>query len=93
MWVTDCYAIHIILLYDGNNPAITRLQMQLMCWDVDIIHHNDPHLVDADYWSQLGADICFDPLFKSYLNFNRGLHKKFPAPTSLPIKPENMPYY
>jgi hypothetical protein len=70
VWVTDCYAICFILSYDGNNPAISRLQMRLMCWDVDVVHQNDSHLVDADYWSRLGADICFDPLFKSYLDFD-----------------------
>jgi hypothetical protein len=31
VWVTDCYAICFILSYDGNNPAILRLQMRLMC--------------------------------------------------------------
>ena len=93
VWVTDCYAAHFILSYDGNNPAILRLQMRLMCWDVDIVHRNDIHLTDANYWSRLGADICFDPLFKSYLNFDQGLRQRFPAPTSLPMKPENMPYY
>jgi hypothetical protein len=41
-----------------------------MFWDVDIVHRHDIHLTDADYWSQLGADICFDPLFKSYLDFD-----------------------
>jgi hypothetical protein len=64
-----------------------------MCWDVDIVHRNDIHLTDADYWSRLGADICFDPLFKSYLDFDRGIRERCPAPTSLPMKPENMPYY
>ncbi len=56
---------------------------------------NDSYLVDADYWSRLGADVyvCFDPLFKSYLDFDRGLRQRFPAPVTLPIKPENMPYY
>jgi hypothetical protein len=44
--------------------------MHLMFWDVDIVHRHDIHLTDADYWSQLGADICFDPLFKSYLDFD-----------------------
>ena len=73
VWVTDCYAARFILSYDGNNPAVLRLQMRLMCWDVDIVHRNDIHLTDADYWSRLGADICFDPLFKSYLDFDQGL--------------------
>ena len=67
--------------------------MRLMCWDDDIIHRNNIHLTDADYWSRLGADICFDPLFKSYLDFNRGLRQRFAAPTSLPMKLENMSYY
>ena len=93
VWVTDCYAIRFILSYDGNNPAILRLQMRLMCWDVDIVHRNDIHLTDADYWSWLGADICFDPQFKGYLDFNRSLRTEFPAPTDLPMRPENMPYY
>ncbi len=38
VWVTDCYAVCFILSYDGNNSAILWLQMQLMCWDVDIVH-------------------------------------------------------
>jgi hypothetical protein len=44
VWVTDCYAIRFILSYDGNNPAILRLQMRLMCWDVTIVHWNDSYL-------------------------------------------------
>jgi hypothetical protein len=92
-WVTDCYATRFILSYDGNNPAVMRLQMRLMCWDINIVHRNDTHLTDADYWSRLGADICFDPLFKSYLDFDRGLCERCPVPTSLPMKPEKMPYY
>ena len=63
VWVTDCYAIKFILSYEGGNPAILRLQMRLMCWDVDIVHRPDTELVDADYWSRLGVDIDFDPLF------------------------------
>jgi hypothetical protein len=93
VWVTDCYAIRFILSYDGNNPAVLWLQMRLMCWDVDIVHRNNIHLTDADYWSHLGADICYDPLFKSYLDFDRGLRQKFPVPTKLPMLPVNMPYY
>lgn len=49
VWVADCYAARFILSYDGNNPAILRLQMRLMCWDVDIGYRNDIHLTDVDY--------------------------------------------
>ncbi len=93
MWVTDCYAIRFILSYDGNNPAILSLQMRLMCWDVDIVHQNDSHLTNANYWSWLGANFYFDPLFKSYLDFDWGLSKRFPVQHTLPMKSENMPYY
>jgi hypothetical protein len=91
--VTDCYAIKFILLYEGGNPAILRLQMRLMCWDVDIVHRPDVELVDADYWSQLGADLNFDPLYRKYLELTRQTRKSHPAPTDLPMRPENMPYY
>ena len=66
-WVTDCYAIKFILSYDGRNSAILRLQMRFMCWDMDIEHRNDHWLTDADYFSRLGADLCFDPLLKNYI--------------------------
>jgi len=58
IWVTDCYALKYILSYDGCNPAILRLQMRFMCWDMDIIHRNDHFLGHADYFSRLGADLC-----------------------------------
>jgi hypothetical protein len=69
VWVTDCYAVWFILSYDRNNPAILRLQMWLMCWDVTIVHRNDTYLADADYWSRQGEDICFNPDFRDYLQF------------------------
>jgi len=47
VWVTNCYAIKFILSYEGGNLAILRLQMRLMCWDVDIVHRPDTELVDA----------------------------------------------
>jgi hypothetical protein len=93
VWVTDCYAFCFILLYDRNNPAILWMQMQLMCWDADVIHQNDTYLAKADYWLQLGKDICFNPYFRDYLQFDRSLCAEFPAPTDLPMFPQNMPYY
>ncbi len=64
-----------------------------MCWDVDIIHRPDHELFNADYWSQLGTNIEFDPLFCNYLLYVMDLRKSHPAPTDLPMRPENMPYY
>jgi hypothetical protein len=56
--VTDGYAPKFILSYDGKNPALLRLQMQFMCWDMVIEHRNDHCLVDADYFSRVRADLC-----------------------------------
>jgi hypothetical protein len=42
---------------------------------------------------QLGADLCFDPLLKTYLELTQSFFKENPPPTSLPMQPENMPYY
>jgi hypothetical protein len=69
VWVIDCYTIKFLLPYDSGNPAILQLQMRLMCWDVDIVHRPDLHLVDADYWSCLGVNVDFDPLFQDYLEY------------------------
>ncbi len=69
VWVKDCYAVKFLLSYEGSNPVILCLQMRLMCWDVDIIHRPDSELVNADYWSHLGANINFDPLFCDYLDY------------------------
>jgi hypothetical protein len=93
VWTTDCYAIKVILSYDSANPVIMRLQMHLMCWDVHILHQNDHYIADADYWSQLGADLSFDPLFKAYLELTWSLCLENPPPSSFPMQPENMPYY
>ena len=63
VWVIGNYAIKFILFYKGGNPAILHLQMRLMCWDdVDIVHHLDPELVGAKYWSHLGVNLDFNPL-------------------------------
>jgi hypothetical protein len=67
--------------------------MRLMCWDVDIVHRSNDFLVDADYWSRLNKDLCYDPTFQEYLQFVSSFRTAHPPPTALPIQPENMPYY
>ena len=93
VWVTDCYALKYVLSYDGRNPAILRLQMRFMCWDMVIEHRNDHWLTDADYFSRLGADLCYDPLFKEYIQQVHALHRRSPAPTEMPIAPDHQPYF
>ena len=67
--------------------------MRLMCLDVDIVHRPGVELIDADYWSQIGADLNFDPLYCKYLQLTRQTRQSHPAPTDLPMRPKNMPYY
>lgn len=89
-WITDCIALRFLLSYDGNNPALLRLQMRIMLWSCDIVHRNAEHLGDADYLSRLGADLDYDPLVRTYLNFTTRLRELYP-PVDGPVRPENMP--
>ena len=93
IWVTDSYAIRFIMTYDGPNPAVLRLQMRFMCWNVRIVHRNDIWLVAPDYLSRLDADLCYDPLLREYVQRTAALRTANPVPSDLPMKPENMPYY
>jgi hypothetical protein len=93
VWVTDCCAIKFLLSYDGANQAILCLQMQLMGWDVDIVHRTNDYLVDANYWLQLDSNSCYNPLFKKYLHLVAELQQTHPPPTELPMRTEHLPYY
>ena len=64
-----------------------------MCWDMDIIHRNDHFLGDADYFSRLGADLCYNPLLHDYIQQIHAFKQRSPSPTVMPMNPENMPYY
>jgi hypothetical protein len=90
--VTDCYAVKFILSYDRANQAILCLQMRLMGWDVDIVHRTNNYLADANYWSHLDADLCYNPSFQCHLHLVAELRKKHPPPTNLPMQATNMPY-
>jgi hypothetical protein len=93
VWVTDCYAIKFILSYSGGNPAVLRLQMRLMGWDMDAIHWPDKDLVDTDYWLHLDANLCHYPLLQQYQRLTYALKRDHPLPTALPIDTRNMPYF
>jgi hypothetical protein len=60
---------------------------------MDIEHRNDIFLMDADYWSRLGINLCFDPLLKSYIEQVKLFCQSHPSPTALPPAPKNMPYF
>ena len=58
--ITDYYALHFILSYDGPNPVIMRLQMRMMLWAMDLYHRNRKYLFGPDDLSRLGADLYFN---------------------------------
>jgi hypothetical protein len=60
---------------------------------MDIEHRNDIFLSDADYWSRLGVDLCFNPLLKTYIKQVNLFCQRSPSLTALPPSPENMPYF
>jgi hypothetical protein len=64
-----------------------------MGWDVDIIHWANNFSADANYWSRLDSDLCYDPTFKDYIPLISTLQLQSASPSDLPILPRNMPYY
>jgi hypothetical protein len=93
VWVTDCNALKFILSYNSWNPAILHLQMRFMCWDMIIKHRNDVCLTNTNYFSWLGADLCFDPLLTDYIQHIDAIWCRSPMPTEIPIAPEHQPYF
>jgi hypothetical protein len=60
---------------------------------MEIKHRNDHFLTDGDYWSCLGANLCFDPHLKEYIEQINAMQLRNASPTALPPAPENMPYF
>ena len=56
-----------------------------------MIHRNDNFLIDAEYWSRLGADLCFDPLLRIYIQCAVSILAKNPVPETVPLLAKNMP--
>eukprot|EP00984_Skeletonema_dohrnii_P006306 scaffold2258_cov84-Skeletonema_dohrnii-CCMP3373.AAC.7 len=91
-WITDCYAVKFILTYEGSNPVVNRLKMQLLLWNMDIVHRNNKWLVDADFFSRCGEALCYDPLWRDYVGRTGDLLRRH-TPATGPMLPENMPGY
>ena len=76
--------------YAGVNPAILRLQMELMFWQFTITHRGANWVVDADYWSRSGINIHIDPLLAEYASLAQVLFKKYEPPSG-EISPDTLP--
>jgi hypothetical protein len=64
-----------------------------MGWDIDIIHRTNNYLTDADYWSTLDSNLCYDPTFEDFIRLVSTLQWQSKSPSDLPILPRNIPYY
>ncbi len=84
IWVTDCYAAQFLLSYDGGNQAVKR---------VDMVHQANDYLIDADYWSQLRANLCCNLTFKDYIGLVMTLRLQSMLPSDLLMLLQNMPQY
>ena len=58
---------------------------------MDIIHWNVNFLIDASYWSCLGADLCFYPILYDYIQHDTNTCTNNPVPETLSILVKNMP--
>jgi hypothetical protein len=86
-----CCQIHpIVQWFKSCNPLPSDAPGVL---DMDIVHHANDFLVDADYWSCLNVDLCYNPTFCKYLWLVSLFCSMHPPPADLPMQPKNMPYY
>ena len=60
--ITDCFAIKWLMFYQGQNPAILRLRMELMMWAFKITHRNSKWVQNADWSSKTNQTFHIDPL-------------------------------
>ncbi len=63
------------------------------CWDVIIKHRNDICLTKANYFSWLATNLWLYSLLKDCIQQVHALSHCSHAPTTLPIAPENQPYF
>ena len=92
--IGDCIGIKWIMFYDGNNPVIKRIQLELMGWWMTIVHRPRRMNIVPDYFSKLGQEFHFDPLLNKYMKFsaeNQTHHP--PTATGESINAENLPNF
>ena len=68
------------MFYNGQNPAILRLRMELMMWAFKITHRNAKWVMDADWASRTGQTFHFDPLLEKYDILSQILYQKHKPP-------------
>ena len=74
-----------------SNPVILRLQMRFMLCAMDV-YHCPGSLMQPDFLSRLGTNLCFDELSRKYLNNAIHLRKLYPPVTGT-MMPESTPDY
>jgi hypothetical protein len=92
--IGDCSAIRWIMLYDGTNPVIKRIQLELMGWWMTVVHRSCRMNIAPDYFSKLSAEFHFDPLLNKYLKIAKSNRTDNPPTATGPnIQDENLPNF
>jgi hypothetical protein len=82
------------MFYDGNNPVIKRIQLELMGWWMTIVHRPRRMNIVPDYFSKLGHEFHFDPLLNKYMKFSKDNQTQHPpTATGESIQAENLPNF
>jgi hypothetical protein len=92
--IGDCVGIRWIMFYNGSNPVIKRIQLELMGWWMTIVHRPRRMNIAPDYFSKLGNEFHFDPLLNKYQRIaaeNQNHHP--PEATGTSINDQNLPNF
>jgi hypothetical protein len=92
--IGDCIGIRWIMFYNGSNPVIKRIQLELMGWWMTIVHRPRRMNIAPDYFSKLGTEFHYDPLLNKYQHIaeqNQQQHP--PEATGEIINDQNLPNF
>jgi hypothetical protein len=94
--IGDCSGLQWIMPYEGTNPVIHRIQMELMPWWFTVVHRPGRMMVGEDYLSRLHLDgeIHIDPILNQYMQISyQNRIDNPPASSSEEVLPENLPSF
>jgi hypothetical protein len=82
------------MFYNGNNPVIKRIQLELMGWWMTIVHRPRRMNIAPDYFSKLGNEFHFDPLLNQYQRIAaKNQTENPPEATGSSIEDQNLPNF
>jgi hypothetical protein len=70
--IGDCSGLQWIMSYEGTNPVVHQIQMELMPWWFTVVHRPGRMMVGEDYLSRLHleSEIHIDPILNQYMQIS-----------------------